>query len=35
MKPGLKKMFLFSGRMKNLVKKAVRLIGWLNIVVDS
>ena len=35
MKPGLKKMFLFSGRMKNFVTKAAGFIGWQNFVVDS
>ena len=34
MKPELKKMFIFSGRMKNFVTKAAGFIGWRNFVVD-
>ena len=35
MKPELKKMFIFSGRMENFVTKAAGFIGWQNFVVDS
>ena len=35
MKPELKKVFIFSGRMENFVTKAAGFIGWQNFVVYS